>query len=65
MENYQNYRATMKESLLRRGTWKVWIQTPHGAGYLRQGFAWKTRLGAERATQAHYPGINWISEPVP
>ena len=58
-----NDQITMKlcESMIKKGTWKVWIKGPHSSGFLRMGFAWKTRLGAERAASAKYPGANFIS----
>lgn len=61
MDNYQNHRAKIIESTIKPGTWKVWIQGPHAAGYLRQGFAWKTKTGAEAAAVKAYPGINFFS----
>lgn len=44
----------------RRGVWMVWIQSPQGAGYLRQGFGWKSKKGAEAAARRAYPGIELI-----
>ena len=49
------------ESPLRAGTWRIWVKTPQSAGFLRQGFAWKTRLGAERAAVAAYPRGTFVS----
>lgn len=43
--------ARVVESTVNRGAWKVWVQSPTGTGFLRQGFAWKTKNGAERALQ--------------
>lgn len=37
------------ESITKRGTWKVWVTSNFGTGFLRGGFAWKTRAGAEKA----------------
>lgn len=37
------------ESILKKGTWKVWVTSNFGTGYLRGGHAWKTKAGAERA----------------
>ena len=58
-----NDTVTLKlvESTIRPGCWKVWAKTSTGAGYIRQGFAWKTRRGAEKAAARFYPGANLIS----
>lgn len=38
------------ESCAKRGTWKVLVTFRDGrTGYLRGGFAWKTKRGAENA----------------
>lgn len=39
----------ISESLIKKGTWKVWVTSNFGTGYLRGGHAWKTKLGAEQA----------------
>ncbi len=43
------------ESTLKAGTYKVWIKTATGSGYLRGGFAWKTKGGAMNAAMKRYP----------
>ena len=54
---------TMKlcESPIKKGTWKVWVKTPQGAGYIRQGFAWKTKKGAAFYAATIYPQGEWQS----
>ena len=59
--NSEQITLRITESTLRRGTWKVWVKTPIGSGFLRQGFAWRTRMGAERAAIAKYPRGNFVS----
>jgi hypothetical protein len=63
--SYENFTARLSESIIKRGTWKVWIIAPKGSGlpsgWLRLGFAWKTRMGAERATYRAFPGIQFVS----
>ncbi len=61
MDCFQNWQARCCESIIKRGTWKVWIIRPQGSGYARGGFAWKTRLGAERFVSREYPGIQWTN----
>ena len=61
MNCFNTYRAKIVESTLKRGVWKVWIIQPHAAGWMRGGFAWRTRTGAEQAAIRTYPGIQLIS----
>lgn len=59
---YDNMTARLCESTIKRGTWKVWVTgLPGGKGWLRLGFAWKTKGGAERATTKMFPGINFVA----
>lgn len=46
------------ESSIRKGCWKVWVKGPVGSGYLRLGFAWKTRAGAVNAAKKAYPLVS-------
>lgn len=61
MDTSDQVTLKLVESILKPGTWKVWIKEPHNQGFLRLGFAWRTRGGAERAALAMYPRGNFIS----
>lgn len=43
------------ESSIKKGTYKVWVKTTNGSGWLRGGFAWKTKGGAVNAAIKRYP----------
>jgi hypothetical protein len=44
------------ESIIKRGTWKVWVKSSNGTGFLRGGFAWKTKTGAAQAARRYAEG---------
>lgn len=45
-------------STQRKGAWKVWVHQPGiQSGFLRLGFAWKTKTGALKAAQRAFPGV--------
>lgn len=43
------------ESITNKGCYKVWIKTAVGSGFLRGGFAWKTKGGAVNAAIKRFP----------
>lgn len=45
------------ETGTRKTVYKVWYKEGSEMGYLRQGFAWKTRNGAEKAARKAFPNI--------
>mgnify|MGYP001571373082 CR=1 FL=1 len=62
MAGYQDeISLTLKESMQCAGTWKVWVKQAHGSGWLRLGFAWRTKQGAIHAGETRYPGATWTS----
>lgn len=51
-------RVKLIESISRKGAWHVWVSQPGiGQGYLRIGFAWKTKTGARKAAEKAFPGV--------
>jgi len=42
----------------KKGCYYVWVSGPHQPGYLRQGFAWKSKAGAMKALLRHMETYN-------
>lgn len=56
--NDTNTIVTLFPSAQRKGAWKVWVHQPGvQTGFLRLGFAWKTKTGALKAAQKAFPGV--------
>ena len=50
--------AKIVECGTQKKIYKVWVSGPHNPGYLRLGFAWKTKSGARKAMFAHLQKYN-------
>lgn len=56
--NNTNTIVSLFPSTQRKGAWKVWVHQPGiYTGFLRLGFAWKTKTGALKAAQKAFPGV--------